>query len=101
MTDKLIDASEFPDPESQFLCRGCRKWLPKQQISARLVSGGSRFAFDLTVVVDFARAISGYRESADRYLCHGCHRRRRIRNYVVWTLLLAALVVVLVVEAIQ
>ena len=92
---------DFPAPEGQFLCRRCGKWLPRKEIGERHASGAPTLGADLTLIAGVGRALSGYREASNRFVCIQC-KRKRIRNQLVlWGFLVAVAIAAMIVDALQ
>jgi hypothetical protein len=81
----MTDTSHFEgffDPETHFLCRGCRTWLPNKEIAAQLESTGPGLNM-FGALFAVGKLVSGYRPSVG-YLCHSCLQRKKRRRAIFY-----------------
>jgi hypothetical protein len=85
--------TSFPDSEKQFLCRGCSKWLGKEEIGARLANNVPDFN---SMINSFAKSISGLNDNKDRFICKKCHKKRKLRTLMIWSLFIIIVMIALI-----
>jgi hypothetical protein len=81
----------IPDPSHHKICRRCRSWFEPE---GSLV--GPQFYGPFAMLRHLRIIVRGDKEL--RFQCRRCTRVRRITQIVIWSLLLAAVGVVLVLE---
>jgi len=83
----------FPDPSRHRICRRCRKWFAPEEGSLALPEAtgplGSIRALRATVMG---------RESDLQFQCHRCTVVRRFTQIAIWSLLVAVIATVLILE---
>lgn len=86
-------SSGFPDREKQGFCFYCHRWLDLGEGTRVIPEAGG----PITALRGLGAAVTGD-ESASKFVCHRCARRRKLTRRVIFAVLIAAILIVLLLE---